>query len=181
MHKLYRDLYGSQLFKFALEAHANAFPAFAWKAVACDAMRIPMGSRPTVGQMVNQPCSWSHLWLNLTLRFDQMTSVRWAEHLENEEERIFNALQYLGTTSEKVSQTLQLMGVMGDVMESRDCPMAHYFHGVYGAWFADISIVNSQIDFVTCANPGHICKMLRDFDNDRHPDLNLFSKSRAVL
>lgn len=181
MNKLLRSLYESELFQFAREAHEARFPAFAWKATALDVMGLPAGSRPTIGQMVHQRYTWSHLWLNLTLRFEQMNTVRWAEYLECQEEQVFNALQYLGSTPDRIEQNLKLMGVMGDAMESCDCVLAHYFHGIYGAWFADISRVKSQVDFVTCSNPGQVSQFIREFDEEQRPEVDLFPDRAAIL
>jgi hypothetical protein len=181
MNKLFIKLYESELFRFAREAHEARFPAFAWKTTACDVMSLPVGTRPTVGQMVGQRYTWSHLWLNMTLRFEPMTTVRWAEYLENQEESIFNALSYLGSTPDRIEQNLKLMGVVGDGMESCDCPMAHFFHGVYGAWFADISRVNSQVDFVTCDNPGQVAQFIQEFDGEKRPEVDLFPDRLAIL
>jgi hypothetical protein len=171
----------SELYKFAKEAHQARFPAFAWKAIACDYMGLPVGSRPTPAQMLNMQFGWDHLWLQLTLRFDQLTTVRWTEHLECEEERIHNTLRYLGATPDKVAQNLTMMGVMGTTMEACDCPLTHFFNGIYGAWFTKMFRGDVYVDFARCANPLAIENMVAAFDNGHLPKLDLFPDTSAVL
>lgn len=181
MKRLQNLIEGSQLFLFAREAHNARFPAFAWKSVACDMIGIPVGSRPTPSQIIGQPHAWSTLWLELTLRFDQMTTVRWAEHIENEEERIHNTLRYLGATPDKAAASLAMMGVMGDAMEQCGCPISHFFTGIYGAWFAYIFRSDVYVDFVQCNNPLAVENMVHAFDDGQLPKLDLFPDRDAVL
>jgi hypothetical protein len=171
----------SELFAFARTAHEERFPSYAWKAIACDTLGLPMGTRPTMAQMINQPHHWSDMWLQLTLRFDQMNTVRWTEHLECEEERIHNALRHLGSTPDQVAERLSMMGVMGDTMESCDCPLAHFFTGMYGAWFVKVFRADVHVDFATCANPLAVENMVHAFDNGHLPKLDLFPDRTPVL
>lgn len=175
------NVFDSELFAFAQMAHQARFPDFAWKAIACDMMGIPMGSRPTLAQMANQPHSATTLWLQLTLRFDQLTTVRYEEFCENAEERIHNTLLYLGSTSKRIGDHLKLMGVMGDAMESCDCPLAHYFEGIAGAWFVKVFREHSWVDFVECSNPMAVENFVWEFDQGRRSDLDLFPDRAAIL
>lgn len=175
------NLQDSELYTFAKSAHEARFPDFAWKAIACDMMGIPMGSRPTLAQMLTQPHSSTTLWLQLTLRFDQLTTVRFEEHCENAQERIHNTLLYLGSTPDRIANHLKLMGVMGDAMESCDCPLAHYFDGVFGAWFVNVFRQHSCIDFVECSNPQQVQHFVAQFDGGGRSDLDLFPDRQAVL
>lgn len=175
------DVFESELFKFAKMAHNARFPDFAWKAIACDMMGIPMGSRPTLAQMMSQKHSATTLWLQLTLRFDQLTTVRWEEYRENAEERIHNTLYYLGSTSERIADHLRLMGVMGDALESCDCPLARYFSGVFGSWFTQVYSTYSQIDFIECSNPNQVQDFVLQFDAGKRSDLDLFPDRAVIL
>ncbi|TMC49285.1 MAG: hypothetical protein E6J20_18145, partial [Chloroflexi bacterium] len=109
MTRLLIDLVDSELYEFAKKAHEARFPAFAWKAVACDIMGIPVGSRPTLAQMMGIKCSWMTLWQELAQRFEQMTTVRWEEHLECQEENLHNSLVYLGASPDRVAERLHNM------------------------------------------------------------------------
>lgn len=175
MHRLEMSVFESPLFAFAHEAHKARFPAMAWKAVACDMMGLPIGSRPTPAQIIGQDNSFTTLWAQLAARFEQMTTVRWAEHVETEEERIHNALTYLGSNVDVVKERLGLMGVMGTVMESCDCPLAHYFGGVYGSWFTMICRDTSEVDFVRCANPSPIDQFVHQHDSEWLPQFDPFA------
>lgn len=175
------NVFDSELYAFAQMAHQARFPDFAWKAVACDMMGIPMGSRPTLAQMVNQPHSSTTLWLQLTLRFDQLTTVRYEEYRENAEERIHNTLLYLGGTAKRIGDHLKLMGVMGDQMESCDCPLAHYFEGIAGAWFVKVFRDYTWVDFTECSNPLAVSNFVWEFDQGRRSDLDLFPDRAAIL
>lgn len=179
--RLKRNLRDSELYAFADMAHKAQFPDFAWKAIACDMMGIPMGSRPTLAQMVNQPHSSMTLWLQLTLRFDQLTTVRFEEHCENVQERIHNSLLYLGSTPDRIANHLKLMGVMGDAMESCDCPLAHYFEGIFGAWFIGVYRDRSWVDFVECSNPQQVQHFVTQFDGGGRSDLDLFPDREPVI
>lgn len=181
MNKLITAIADSELLEFAYQAHTARFPAFAWKAVACDMMGLPMGSRPTPAQIVSQPHMWSTLWLELTLRFDQMTTVQWAEYIENEEERIHNALVYLGRTPDKVNERLTLMGVIGDAMGQYGCPLGRYFNGVYGAWFTQTYRSDSYVDFVKVNNPHTIQQFVHEFDDGLRPNLDMFADREQAL
>lgn len=180
MNRLRNRIEGSQLYIFAREAHNARFPAYAWKAVACDMIGIPVGSRPTLAQMTDQPHNWSTMWLELTLRFDQMSTVRWAEHEECEQERLHNALVHLGASPDTVASRLAMMGVMGDMKESCDCPVSHFFMGVYGAWFATVYSGDSFVDFMPVNNPHAVDVFVNQFDEGRRPALDLFPDRNVI-
>lgn len=181
MSQLSHALRSSEVHRFAKEAHDARFPAFAWKAIICDMLGLPPGTRPTVAQLLTQPHSAVTLWLQLTLRFERMTTVRWAEYLECEEERIHNTLTYLGSTPDRIENNFALMGVMGSTLDSCDCPIAHFFRGVYGAWFVEVTQTQSFIDFVKCSNPGQTVVFIQEFDNDGRPSLNPFPYYADIL
>jgi hypothetical protein len=171
----------SELYKFATEAHNARFPAYAWKAVACEHLGILPGSKPTPAQIVGLKSTWGSMWLELTLRFDRMTTVRWAEHLECEEERIHNTLRYLGSSPQQVAERLAMMGIMGTRMESCDCPLSHFFAGMYGAWFVRTFRADVYVDFMVCANPLAIEHTVHAFDDGETPELNLFPDADVTV
>lgn len=175
------NLVDSELYKFAQEAHSARYPAYAWKAVACDIMGLPVGSRPTLGQMLGIKCTWMTLWQELVHRFVQMTTVRWAEHLECQEENIHNSLVHLGCSSEQVADRLERMGIVGDMMESCDCPVSHFFRGVCGAWFTNVYRDNSFVDFVKVSNPLAVEQFVARFDAGAWSVLDLFPDRVAIL
>lgn len=181
MTRLLVDVVDSELYKFAQEAHNARFPAYAWKAVACDIMGIPVGSRPTVGQMLGIKCTWMTLWQELTHRFAQLPTVRWAEHVENQEEAVHNALVHLGATPEVIARRLDSMGIVGDQMESCDCPLAHFFRGIYGAWFTLVYRDYSHVDFIKVSNPVAVQQFVHGFDNGTWSTLDLFPDRVAIL
>lgn len=181
MTRMLVDLVDSELYVFAKKAHEARFPAFAWKAVACDIMGIPVGSRPTIAQMTGIRCTWMTLWQELTQRFDQMTTVRWAEHLECQEENAHNAMVYLGSSPEQVAARLHHMGIVGDVMESCDCPLAHFFRGIYGTWFPHVYRDRALIDFVEVSNPNAVNQFVAKFDSGAWHSLDLFPDRVAIL
>lgn len=165
----------SAVAEFARMAHAERFPAFAWKTIVIDMWDLPAGTRPTRGQMIENRHHQTTLWSQLVMRFDNMTTVQWAEHVENEEERLHNALRYLGTSPDKVATRLDLAGVMGEQYESCNCPISNYFTGIYGAWFATVRRDASMVDFVEVSNPAAVERFIAEFDNNRHDELNLLA------
>lgn len=181
MTRLFVNLMDSELHKFAQEAHEARFPVYAWKAVACDMMGIPVGSRPTIAQMLGIKCTWMTLWQELTQRFDQMTTVRYAETVENEEERVHNALVHLGSSPEKVAWRLSQMGIVGDLMEQCDCPISHFFRGIYGAWFVQVFRYDSYVDFVKVSNPLAVEQFVNRFDNGSWSQMDMFPDRLATL
>lgn len=170
----------SELRAFAKMAHEARFPAYMWRAVALDMMGLPVGSRPTPTQMISQPNHSTTLWLELTMRFDNLSTVRWAEHVECEEERFHNALVHLGASPDIVAHKLGMMGVTGDKMECRTCPLYHYFTGIHGVWFAEVVAGQSVIDGIKVSNPLAVEQFVRRFDACRFPDLDPFSDSVPV-
>ena len=181
MTRLLIHIVDSELYEFAKKAHEARFPAFAWKAVACDIMGIPVGSRPTLAQMMGIKCSWMTLWQELAQRFEQMTTVRWEEHLECQEENLHNSLVYLGASPDRVAERLHNMGIMGDMMESCDCPLAHFFRGIYGAWFTNVYRDNSNVDFVRVSNPHAVEQFVVGFDVGTWSVMDLFPDRVAIL
>lgn len=171
----------SAVAKFAHMAHAARFPAFAWKTIVTDMWDLPSGTRPTRGQMIEDRHHETTLWNHMVLRFDQMTTVQWAEHLDNEEERLHNALRYLGTTPNKVATRLDLAGVMGEQFESCNCPISNYLTGVCGAWFASVRQDASMVDFVEVSNPSAVYQFIAEFDANRHDELNLLAFDPASV
>lgn len=179
--KTYIALKETQAYRFAAMAHEARFPAMYWKATLLDMMGLPMGSRPTLTQLQEQPHHNSTLWANMVDRFGRFTTVRWAEYLENEEERIHIALGLLGTNPDLVSERLQGMGVMGSILDYCDCPIAKYLTAVYGAWFVEITQSTSLVDFVRCSNQNQVGIFVRRFDHHRIPRLDLHSEDNVIV
>lgn len=170
----------SELRKFANMAHEARFPAYMWRAVACDMMGLPVGSRPTPAQMIDQPNHSTTLWLELTMRFDNLSTVRWAEHVECEEERFHNALVHLGASPDIIAKKLALMGVTGDKMECRVCPLYHYFTGIHGAWFAEVVATQSVVEGIKVSNSLAVQQFVRQFDAFRFPELDPFADRKPI-
>lgn len=181
MANLAINMMDTELYEFAYKAHVSRFPAMAWKAVACDMMGLPAGTRPTVHQVRTQPHAWTTLWAELTMRFDNMNTVRWAEHLECEEERIHNALVYLGPTVGQIKDRLLLSGVAGKPNDAFCCVFTKYLTGIVGAWFARVTPETSRVDFISCSNPKSVQNTIKMIDAGCVPELNVFANAASIV